>query len=318
MIRHAFTMLELVFTIAILAIVSSMSASVVANVYDNYLGQKSLYNASIKSELAVEQIANRLSYSIPSLVAARDPDTYSDVKVLERITGGDHTHTVLEWIAYDNDSFSAQRKPGWSAFADLNSSSHGSINTPGSDLNATDTIIQNLSGGDIGLNAGASRPIIIFAGTYYQNTSGIDYNITCLGLGSSPISNQNSADACVIPITSNNFANAHDRINFVVDKNISHSEFYRLAWSAYAISAENKTGIAGTSNISFDLFLYSNYQPWDNEIYTDGDKNLLIRNVAVFKFLETGQTLRFKLCVREGIANLKSHVTSCKEKVIAR
>ena len=322
MTKTAFTMLEMVFVIAILGIVSSISASVVANVYDNYLAQKSLYNASIKTELAVEQIANRLSYSISSLVVARNPDNYVDFRALEESTGGNRDRSMIEWIAYDNDSFSAQATPGWSGFADLNSSLNASIRTPGSDLNSTDTIINNLSAGTVSLNGVADqRPIIIFAGTNYQQL-GSAYDIDCLGLGAVPIANQAAAASCVIPVTSNSFANAHDRINFVnLGKNIMHSEFYKLAWSAYAIVPTN-IGVTddALADVNFDLFLHSNYQPWADEAYDDASANvsLLIRNVSVFKFLESGQTLRFKLCAREGIANLDSYVISCKEKVIAR
>jgi prepilin-type N-terminal cleavage/methylation domain-containing protein len=319
MTNRAFTMLELVFVIIILGIVSSIGGSVIAKIYENYLIQKSIHSVSIKTELAAEQIANRLQFSMSRLVVARNPTDATDVVELFRATGNDENRTILEWIAYDNDSFTAQQTPGWSGYADLNSSSRAvdanghSILTPGSNLNLTDTIMRNLSGDRVSTNPllGANRPNLIFSGDIpFQLALGADtlYRTTCLGLGN-PVST-----VCSIPITTTSFANAHDRINFTNAAAINMGEFYKLAWSAYALVPTPR------GDGAFDLALHSNYQPWAGETYVTRTTtiNTLIKNVTVFKFMESAGTLRFKLCARSFITNTNDFVSSCKEKVITR
>jgi len=62
--KKAFSMLELVFVIAILGIVASISSSVIVQVYESYIMQRAVHNASIDTELAINQITNRLTYRI--------------------------------------------------------------------------------------------------------------------------------------------------------------------------------------------------------------------------------------------------------------
>lgn len=311
--KPAFTLLEVVFVIIILGIVSSIAATVIAKIYENYLVQRSIHNISVKTELAAEQILNRLQYSIPSLIVAREPGNFTNVRELELIPSGDTTRTILEWIAYDNDSFSATARPGWSGYADLNTSiatlGLKSIRTPGSDLNMTDTIMRNLSRNRVSTSIAANRPNLIFSISQYSSALGVDilYNPMCMGLDGA------AADfTCASPFTTTSFVDGHDRINFN-NTPFFHAEFYKVSWSAYALVPTNAGGG------SFDLVLHSNYQPWlGNDYSTDGMANTLIKNVTSFKFLENAGTLRFKLCAREAIVNTDSFISACKEKVIIR
>ena len=61
-------MLELIFVIVILGIVSSIGAEIIAKIYGQYIIQRAQHRASIKTELAATQIANRLRYAIPGTV----------------------------------------------------------------------------------------------------------------------------------------------------------------------------------------------------------------------------------------------------------
>ncbi len=145
--RTAFSMLELIFVIVILGIVSSIGAEIIAQVYDSYIVQRAQYRATMKTELALNQIANRLRYAIPGTVVGRPNLTGSIVNITEISASN---YQVLQWVAYDGDSFeaitSSSRKPGWSGFCDLNSSTSSVISTPGSDLGLASTIIGNLGG----------------------------------------------------------------------------------------------------------------------------------------------------------------------------
>lgn len=142
--QNAFSLLELIFVIVILGIVSSIGASMIANVYESYIVNRAQYRASIKSEQALNQIANRLHYTIPGTVVARVTAGGAFIPITE--INSTATRNVLQWVGYDGDSFESAKKPGWSGFIDLNQSSTSTLVSPGSDLNLTNTIIGKLGG----------------------------------------------------------------------------------------------------------------------------------------------------------------------------
>lgn len=283
--RNAFSMLELVFVIVILGIVSSIGAEVIAKVYESYVIERATHRSSLKTELAATQIANRLAYAIPGTVIGRKSGgAYVGIDDLDA-----SDYTILQWIGYDNDSFSAYAKPGWSGFADIGVeatlTTATQLSTPGSDLAKTNTIIASLGGG--GITNGA----IFFPDTFTVNTIGYD--------------NLNKSGA--IPVTSGT-----DELLGVALTGKTIREHYKLAWSSYAIvpSAANADG-------TYDLSLYYNFQPWNDEAYTAGSHQILLRNVSVFRFTGSANTIRFKICQQEKISSTYS-ITTCKEKAVIR
>lgn len=199
--KSAFSMLELIFVIVILGIVSSIGASVIAQVYESYIVQRAQYRANTKTEQALNQIANRLRYAIPATVGARVTKTSAFIPITE-ITGT-ATRNVLQWVAADGDSFGAMtstsRRPGWSGFVDLDQSSTTTLVSPGSNLDLTKEIITNL-GGSIS-NAKLYFPNAL---TPVNIADGSGENITVTGLATGS----------------------------------TISERYKLAWSSYAIVFE--------------------------------------------------------------------------------
>jgi prepilin-type N-terminal cleavage/methylation domain-containing protein len=281
--QKAFTMLELIFVIVILGIVSSIGAEIIANVYRSYVLERATHRSSIKTELAANQLANRLAYSIPGTVIGRKATGYKAIDNLD-----DTDYEILEWIGYDNDSFSAQATPGWSGFIDLDASSKTSLKTKGSDLSKTNTIIQNLGDSVIGDSA------IFFPGEY--NAQNVGYGgVGGDSSGAISINSAPSIDTLVV--------------NDLTGKTIT--EHYKLAWSAYAVVPNlNPDG-------TFDLVLHYDYQPWKGESYGNGKQQTLVRNVSVFKFTGSENTIRFKICQQEKITQNKK-ITICKEKAVIR
>jgi prepilin-type N-terminal cleavage/methylation domain-containing protein len=198
----AFSMLELVFVIAILGIVASIGAEMIAKVYEGYIVQRAEHKATMKTELAATQIANRLSSAIPGTVIRRLTKTGAFEEVTDDMlldpTG--NTYTVLQWVGSDTDSFAATNPPGWSGFVDISDPTNtaNQLSTPGSALGTTTTIINNLS-------AGAPEPKIYFP--YDLN----EYNASIAGT----------------TITFSGAGATH-----VV-------EHYKLAWSSYALVVED-------------------------------------------------------------------------------
>jgi len=141
----AFSMLELVFVIVILGIVASIGSEMIVKVYESYIVQRAEHRATLKTELAATQIANRLSSAIPGTVyRIRNDDNYESIEADLVGTDGDN-YKGLQWVGSDTDSFSAEATPGWSGFCDINVSTKTSLSTPGSNLNLADEIIDNLS-----------------------------------------------------------------------------------------------------------------------------------------------------------------------------
>jgi Tfp pilus assembly protein PilE len=171
--RRALSMVELIFVMIVLGIVATIGSEIIAQTFESYIVQRAQYRAAIKSEAALNQIANRLRYAIPGTIMARQ--TASSAPVPIGNVAFDNAE-VLQWVAYDGDSFEAMtstsRKPGWSGVLDLDACTKSILNTPGSNLDLADEIIGNL-GGDI------TRANIFFPdGTRYGIGSVNDESIT--------------------------------------------------------------------------------------------------------------------------------------------
>lgn len=306
--RKAFSLLELIFVITILGIVASIGSSIVVKVYESYIMQRSIHNASIKTELAINQLANRLIYRIDTSVVARRPGNLNnaipiDIVPLDNLQPAQaNTHTILEWIGYDNDGFSTQNPPAWSGFTDLAASNFAQIRTTGSNLNAEIPILQNLF-----LNM--QNPALIFATNDFRNT--IAYNAGCLY--------NTLGNGCIFPVN----VNAPTRLNFTAVGNrvagdMIYSEFYKLAASAYAVvpmpqGAGNRT--VNNTEV-WDLILHFDYQPWEGENYLNGIRSMLLHNVSVFRFTQEQNSVRIKLCTIETIG--ATDISICKEKAVIR
>jgi hypothetical protein len=317
-------MLELVFVIVILGIVSSIGASLIAQTYSGYIQQKAIHKASLATELAALQLVNRLTYRIDKTTVAKRPTTpYDYVSVSSVASTGDSIHTALEWIGYDKESFDAESTPGWSGYADIVDASIAGFATPGSDISIADTIIDSLSDNSVALTGTGDKPAIFFRGTNYlapDNTSA--YSQACMGLDYAT-----NDTSCVLAVSGVANASDHDDLLF---SNAGHAanpktiyEHYKLAWSAYTVAPIQVTGTDLTdrgftaSDTIYDLVLYYNYQPWLGEEYPNASFSTLLRNVSVFKFSESGGTIRFKLCSQQIIIGTE-RATVCKEKAIIR
>lgn len=320
--RKAFTMLELIFVIVILGIVASIGSSIIVQVYESYIIQRAVHNASLKTELAINQLSNRLSYRIDVSMLARkpsnngyswagpDPDIYPIFNVP---IGQQNNYTGMEWINYDNDGFAATTTPGWSGFVDLDASDSASIKSIGSDLGQEQTILTNL-----GI---VKNPAIIFRGTdEYKNNLGVPSNYDAL--------NMYNPNGSIFPVT----LAVGDVLTFAGGDRTAgqmvYSEFYQLATSAYAVVPERNPAVGaigpnGGSMITttaevWDLRFYYNYQPWIlGSTIVNAPSSILLKNVSVFRFKQEIHSIRIKLCSIEPIGD-DNQISICKEKAVIR
>ena len=200
--KNAFTMLELVFVIAVLGIVASIGSEIIARVYEQYIVQRAQYKSSSKTELAAYQIANRLTYAIPGTVYRIKNDDALE-PITTALTVSSDAYKGIQWVGSDRDGFEATStagEPGWSGFCDLSASTKDAIITPGSKLSLTNAIIGNLEG-----NINGSR--IFFA---KETNASIPHTITAF--------------------------TGDTQINLAsVVGTRRMAEHYKLAWTSYAV-----------------------------------------------------------------------------------
>lgn len=144
--RRAFSMIELVFVIVVLGIVASIGSELIAKVYQGYILERAQHRSSIKTELAMLQIVNRLSNAIPGSVIRRKTigGAYEGISDPMKLDPTGDSYAVLQWIGADMDSFDSNSTPGWSGFCDVTPSTTTSIETPGSKLSIVNTVEKNL------------------------------------------------------------------------------------------------------------------------------------------------------------------------------
>ncbi len=304
--KKAFSLIEVIFVLVILGIVASISSQIIVQVYESYITQNAIYRTSLKTELASNQIVNRLTYAIQGTTIAKEPNkiyknnmgtTWAMLEDIDVMNNPSHKKFImLEWLGYDNDSFSASATPYWSGVANYESASSTAFETPGSKLSKASEIINNLSSGEVDLSGSLKDPAVLF-----MNSD--DYDVKCMGL----IDNNNTS--CIFKVKQT--IGTENNLTFTGEKPKIVTERYKLTWSAYALVPEKQP------NGLYDLNLYYNYQPWNKESYKDGKKSLLINNVSVFKFTENGGTIQFKLCATEDIG-ADYNISTCKEKAIIR
>lgn len=149
--RLAFSLLELIFVIIILGVIASVGSEIIAKVYEGYIIQRAEHRASVKTQLTLNQIANRLRYAIPGTIVRRVGKTGTAELATSTMASNPNDYTVLQWVAADNDSFQAissdtNRQPGWSGFCDVAASSDTVLSTPGSNFTLANAIQSNLGG----------------------------------------------------------------------------------------------------------------------------------------------------------------------------
>ena len=308
--KKAFTLLELIFVIVILGIVSSIGSSIIVQVYENYITQRAMHNVSVKTELAINQIVNRLTYRIDSTVIARDPSGTNNFLPLNALGYGttNKDKFILEWIGYDEESFSAATRPSWTGYADINATTKINIRTPGSSLRITERIVKNLAG-----NSNTPKLALFFS------LGGQAFSDTILNPGPNCYGYNDTNMTCIHRVTVGGSRN----FNANMPAGVNISDHYKLAWSAYSLVAVDRSGATLSSLsdvVDFDLELRYNYQPWEGKQYNDTatSKRILLRNVTAFKFSERGGTLRLKLCATEKLDDIKTNISICKEKVVIR
>ena len=127
--RKGFTLLEMVFVIVIFGVLSKFGVELLYKIYENYVSSNVQNRLQGQTELAIEQISNRLVYRIKDTTIARDA---ADNIISIGDIGAVNTSTI-EWIGMDIDGWRGGAAPTWSGLIALNGATTNiSLLSPGS------------------------------------------------------------------------------------------------------------------------------------------------------------------------------------------
>ena len=114
-VSKAFTMIELVFVIVIMGILSKFGVEFLAQAYNSFIHTKINNELQGQSAAAVEFVSARLQHRIKNSVIAREDN--DDFFGLPGYSAG--TAPVLEWVGSDVEGFRGDSMPNWSGVIDL-------------------------------------------------------------------------------------------------------------------------------------------------------------------------------------------------------
>ena len=291
--RKGFTLLELVMVIVVFGIVASIGADIISSMYKNYLRTRTINRLQTQTEITLEQIAKRLQYRIKESVVARKPG----VSVLSLANDNvDNNFTIMEWIAYSNESFLGAT-PNWTGLVDIENPNTNKgaaiLVSPGSDFTMTGLLMDALTNQKVDLTAGKEAALVFKKSS---NTADFGWGVNANTDGTNALKVRQGANQDSLIITS-----------ALPDQIYEH---YYLAHTAYALIPE------GSPN-DFNLTLRYNYQPWLNEFYSNGSTALMAQNVRLFRFRQDANLVRIKLCLHDANqTGVGDFIVTCKEKVV--
>ena len=274
--KKGFSLLELIFVIVVLGLVSSMAVNVIMTIYGSYLDTKSIDTISKKSEFALEQIKARLEKRVrtPGATIVRDssgtPYPLSDAPSDE--------YRIIEWLGIDMDTYYGEydiatnrNLPGWTGFVDIDNinTNKNQIITPGSRLDFANDILLSKYQGEISLENDSDyskHPVIIFK-TLPKNTKAVE------GFGWDGTTTTKRVHR--VHCKNYNCVANPDILTFTNPLSLGTEiyERYDFVTTAYALVFDKDKKY---------VYLYYNYRPWNNEKYTDGERALLISGVNDF------------------------------------
>ncbi|WP_457745018.1 protein containing prepilin-type N- cleavage/methylation domain protein, partial [Sulfurimonas sp.] len=263
--KHAaFTMIELIFVIIIMGIIGKFGVEFLAQAYESFIFSKTNNELQSSSEIAVETIASRLQYRIKDSVIARKTTVSTPVAIADA-TGS--TYKVLEWIGSDEDGFRGSSDnnvtpylPNWSGILDLNAGNKDTLVSPQTDTAEVNGMISDLSSTTHGVKDAA----LYFVGGNTNIQTGYGWN--------GALTNQQGAMHPIKAVVGH--PNEFTSSNGVDFSGIDVYEYYKLAWTAYAIVYE-----AGTNGKGL-LRLYYDFQPWNGGTIANAKSTVLMENVS--------------------------------------
>nr|WP_314522509.1 type II secretion system protein [uncultured Campylobacter sp.] len=350
--KRGFTLIELVFVIVVLGIISMFGADLYTKIYKSYVHVRAVNQLEARTQNAMMLITNRLEDRIKSSTIGRDL-AVNDFVPISDLTNP--RFDILEWIGQSVETRNInQRTPGWSGFmsmsqlrdttwvADTNNAGYiADTRTPfnmvslGSNFPQVARIVGNLRATTYNRPSTNTQVAVIFRvvtndasptsvgiGFGYDRAVWADgRNRVLIAVGTPSAAGSGSIQGETIAINQYPFNpnNANSQ---------EFSEQYYIAHSAYAIVPANVVTYtkdnAGNLSKNFDLVLRYNYRPWstvagDATSYNRASSSLLAEDVSLFRFKDDNGAVALKLCMRDDGRNFdpaELDLNVCKAQVV--
>lgn len=293
--RKAMTLIEMVFVIAIGAILSLATFKSIKAIYLHSARSRAITKLSLESQIVLDQLGAMLYERIPGSVIGYTPS--SGCEAIDNLTT---THPILEWLG-SAESESIDRK--YDYFADLKSSK------------------PDLKSYDINSSIDSSKMALIFSGPLENGTITLK---ACEGAFGWHGNDSNSTFTFTIPEDNKIRFNSSDTPDIIYEKYYLTNSAYGVARgkdinkSANCISRDLK-GIEVDDNT---LLLFYNYRPWLGETFCadiegkkEGNVTILAQNVSGFRAIYVNDVLRIGIDMNKSIKG-SSPVHIVKQKVV--
>ena len=331
--KRGFTLIELVFVIVVLGIISMFGADLYTKIYKSYVHVRAVNQLEARTQNAMMLITNRLEDRIKSSTIGRE---FSSNQFVPISALDDPKYDILEWIGQSVETRNInKRTPGWSGFMSMsqlrddkwkagtkdagyigNTRATFNMVSLGSDFPRVARIVRNLRATAYNTPSNNTQVAVIFrvvtndasptsVGIGFGYDRRIDENgsnrvLIAVGTPSTTGTNNKESETITInqyPLNPNN------------DKSQEFSEQYYIAHSAYAIVPDQvvtymKNNAGKVLSKNFNLLLKYNYRPWstvekDANSYDKASSALLAEDVSLFKFKDDNGAVALKLCMRD-------------------
>ncbi len=292
--RPSFTLLEVVVTITVTAIIMGSTFNLLMNIYNSYRDMRDLRSVDEVVSTASLQLIKYLEHRIDGSKIESNGTTFKLIYESDLLSGD----TSLQWISRGFDSFNGVWSndlnavvPTWSGFLDLSLEHNRSILfLDETNITGAKEIIWNLSNGEVNIfNATiSSSPVLFFKGNLYPSNDGFGWKSIEGNLSGKKFAYLGS-------FNENNYTSFGEFNDTITEDSVLRVyEQYLLSWTAYGVKLEGS-----------DLYLYYNYRPWNGDVMeSDGTKILLLKNVTYFNYKTldaSGSTIQIRVCASEDI-----------------
>jgi prepilin-type N-terminal cleavage/methylation domain-containing protein len=304
--KKAFTLIEVIITIAILGILSAGTFVALKHLYLRSAKSKAISELSFSTQVVVDQIAALLYQRVPASTIGSN--SAGDFRPIDQIY--DANYTILEWIGVDAEAYT---KGAYSGFIDMDASDkdRGVGGTAVSfDINETD--INNTFFNKFGHARVNNDIALVFSGSFDDSSlsasNDFDNSFGWYGNGANLL--------YTFSITNDS------NITFTPTKPREIYERYYLVDSAYAVARKDDIipllpcANANANDENGTLYLFYDFRPWNGEDLCDGNSTILSENVRGFQAGVINNNLYFNISLEKEIRGSENNITISKEKVV--
>jgi len=325
MVKKTFTLIEIIFVIVILGLISVGSFKAIEMLYQRYYQVNTITKFSILSQTLLDEVSTILYYRTPLTAIGYSPKD-GDFKKLEDIDN--KKYSVFEWIseAYDAKKHFGYigKTYGYTGFIDMDASDRDTLTLVSKDFNITD--VNNSLNKIFNNNQDLNKTVaVIFAGNLDTGVESDDYNNSFGWHG------KKHTKVFLI----NKFKQVGNDANLTMTSDIEGNKIYSkyyLAASAWGIArgADIDKDADCLNDLDVDdntLLLFYNYRPWQTQTFCadktinntetkEGNVSILARDVTAFRVKAVDYHIELKVQFsKEMYRGSDKNITITKQKV---